>query len=88
MKRAPVHRLIDVDDRLLHAWPLPMPPDDGDKEEKGRPGSWVAWQRAARHWRKPAYGAWPCMRAPVASWPGALGHSATWRVKFLVKFRV
>ena len=30
------HKFIAVDDALLRAWPLPMPSDEGDKEERGR----------------------------------------------------
>jgi ADP-dependent NAD(P)H-hydrate dehydratase len=29
-------KFIAVDDALLRAWPLPMPSDEGDKEERGR----------------------------------------------------
>lgn len=32
----PEQQLVVVDDALLHAWPLPMPDDEGDKEERGR----------------------------------------------------
>jgi hydroxyethylthiazole kinase-like uncharacterized protein yjeF len=32
----PEQTFIAVDDALLRAWPLPMPSDEGDKEERGR----------------------------------------------------
>ncbi len=35
MSRQPI-AVTMVDDALLTAWPLPMPADDGDKDEKGR----------------------------------------------------
>ena len=36
LRRARAPRPIDVDRKLLLAWPLPMPGDDGDKEDRGR----------------------------------------------------
>jgi hydroxyethylthiazole kinase-like uncharacterized protein yjeF len=32
----PEQKSIPIDDALLRAWPLPMPSDEGDKEERGR----------------------------------------------------
>lgn len=32
----PEHESLVVDDALLRRWPLPMPSDEGDKEERGR----------------------------------------------------
>jgi len=32
----PEQKSVAVDDALLRAWPLPMPSDEGDKEERGR----------------------------------------------------
>jgi hydroxyethylthiazole kinase-like uncharacterized protein yjeF len=32
----PEQKSIAIDDALLRAWPLPMPSDEGDKEERGR----------------------------------------------------
>jgi len=32
----PEHESVVVDDALLRRWPLPMPSDEGDKEERGR----------------------------------------------------
>jgi ADP-dependent NAD(P)H-hydrate dehydratase len=32
----PEQKSVAVNDALLRAWPLPMPSDEGDKEERGR----------------------------------------------------
>ncbi|MES2832956.1 MAG: NAD(P)H-hydrate dehydratase [Pseudomonadota bacterium] len=36
MKASAHEPAVDIDETLLRNWPLPMPPTDGDKEQKGR----------------------------------------------------